>query len=94
MKNEIKFEIGYDPLVKAVYIKINEGRVAKTVEFAPETFVDLDQKGNLLGIEMLNPGRLTIKKKKHSSLLKKIANKWNAPEVTQLHKVAQDLVKV
>ena len=69
--------ISYDNLADAVYIKIKpEAKVARTVEFAPETFVDLDDNGDLIGIEMLNPGQL---------ILKRIAKKFHRPELSKVH---------
>jgi len=69
--------ISYDSLAEAVYIKIKpEAKVNRTVEFAPETFVDLDGDGDLVGIEMLNPGHL---------ILKRIAKKFHRPELSRVH---------
>ncbi len=69
--------ISYDNLAGAVYIKIKpEAEVARTVEFAPETFVDLDEDGDLIGIEMLNPGQL---------ILMPIAKKFHRPELSRVH---------
>ena len=48
-------KISFDPLAKAVYIELEKRKVAKTKEFAPEVFLDLDYKGRLIGIEILNP---------------------------------------
>ena len=50
--------------------------VHKTIEFAPETFVDLDAKGDLIGIEMLNPAQI---------ILKRIAKKFHHPELSKVH---------
>ncbi len=69
--------ISYDNLADAVYIKIRpEAKVAKTIEFAPETFVDLTEEGELIGIEMLNPGNL---------ILKRIAKKFHRPELSKIN---------
>ena len=69
--------VSYDNLADAVYIKIKpEAKVSQTVEFAPETFVDLDKDGDLIGIEMLNPGYL---------ILKRIAKKFHRPELSKVH---------
>ncbi len=68
--------VSYDNLAEAIYINLRPGvRVAKTVEFAPETFVDLDSKGGLIGIEMLNPGRL---------VLRRIAKRFHRPELSRI----------
>lgn len=69
--------ISYDNLAEAIYIKIKpEAKIARTVEFAPETFVDLAKDGDLIGIEMLNPGRL---------ILKRIAKKFHRPELSKIY---------
>ncbi len=68
--------VSYDNIADAMYIQIDPvAKVAKTVEFAPETFVDLDSKGRLIGIEMLNPVGL---------VLKRIAKKFHHPELSRI----------
>ena len=69
--------VSYDSLADAIYIKIKpEAKVAKTIEFAPETFVDLSEDGDLIGIEMLNPGQL---------VLKRLAKKFHRPELSKIN---------
>ncbi len=69
--------VSYDNLVGAVYIKMtSDSKIAKTVEFAPETLVDLAKDGKLIGIEMLNPGR---------RVLKRLAKKFHSPELTRIN---------
>lgn len=48
--------------VLAIYLKIGDGgRVHKTVEIAENAcYADEDKKGNLLGVEMLAPGKLEL----------------------------------
>ena len=68
--------ISYDSLAQAVYIKISpEAKVARTIEFAPETFIDLAEDGDLVGVEMLNPGQL---------ILKRLAKKFHRPELSRI----------
>lgn len=43
----------YDPLVDAVSIKFRRGSVAETKEITPSIMVDVDNRGNLLSIEIL-----------------------------------------
>ena len=50
--------------------------MARTVEFAPEVFLDFDYKKRLIGVELLNPGTL---------YLRKIAKKYHRPEVAKVH---------
>ncbi len=69
-------KISYDTLAKAVYIELEKTRVAKTKEFAPEVFLDFDYKGELIGVELLNPGTL---------YLRKIAKTFHKPELARVH---------
>lgn len=69
-------KISFDTLAKAVYIELEKKKVAKSKEFAPEVFLDFDYKGELIGIELLNPGTL---------YLKKIAKKFHRPELEKVH---------
>ena len=69
--------ISYDSLAGAVYIKLRpEAKVARTVEFAPETFIDLTEDGELIGVEMLNPGQL---------ILKRLAKEFHRPELSKIN---------
>ena len=69
--------ISYDNDAKALYITVlAEAKVAKTVEFSAETFVDLTKKGELVGVEMLNPNR---------SDLRRIAKKYRHPELSRIY---------
>ena len=78
--------ITFDTVAKAMYVKLAKGKVAKTVEFAPETFVDLDKNGKLMGVEMLNPGKLALKKKVRPHILPRLANKFHVPELKSIPK--------
>jgi len=50
-----------DDGILAVYVALKEGEVARTVEIAEgECYADEDERGNLLGVEMLAPGNLTL----------------------------------
>ncbi len=69
--------ISYDNVAEAVYIKLKpEGRVARTIEFAPETFVDLDRDGDLIGVELLHPGTL---------VLRRLAKTYRRPELSKIN---------
>ena len=72
--------ISFDPEVKALYIQLKDNKVSRTVEFAPQTFVDLDSRGDLIGVEMLQPGTLTIT----IQVLKKISTQFNAPMLRRI----------
>lgn len=46
-------EIEYDKEADAMYIEFNKGEFAKNKKIDDFTILDLDKKGNILGIEML-----------------------------------------
>jgi len=50
-------KITYDKIADAAYMALRKGRVAKTVEMSDQVIVDIDKKGNLLGIEMLRASK-------------------------------------
>jgi len=68
--------VSFDKKAGAIYIKISDNEVKKTIEFAPETFVDLDSTGKLVGVEMLRPGKLEI--------IGRIAKTYNAPMLKEM----------
>lgn len=43
-----------DPEVDALYLRINAGDVARTVEVEESVFIDVDKDGNTLGLEFVN----------------------------------------
>ena len=47
-------EIRYDKDADAIYIKFKEGEFGSNKVIDRETIIDLDKKGNLLGIELLS----------------------------------------
>ena len=44
----------YDPEADALYIRFQEGEVGETDEVFPGVMLDVDNNGNLLGLEVLN----------------------------------------
>jgi len=69
--------IEYDSENKVVYLKLKEGKVAKTVEYREELFLDLDKSGRLLGIELLDL--------KDAQYLSEIAKKFSQPLLRKVH---------
>lgn len=47
-------KINYDKVADAIYFSMKKGKVAKTLEMNERLIVDVDKKGNILGIEMLD----------------------------------------
>ena len=50
----MNMEISLDLKADALYIKFQAGKFAKNKRIDEDTIIDLDAKGRLLGIEMLN----------------------------------------
>lgn len=52
-----------DEEAKALYFRLREGDIAETIEYpeGQEVFLDLDERGQVLGIEVLDPGSIDIK---------------------------------
>ncbi len=50
-------EIRYDRQADALYIEFRKGTFAKNKKIDDFTVIDLDQKGNILGIEMIHVGK-------------------------------------
>lgn len=50
--------IKYDPGSDTLYLFVQEGYEAKFIEIAPGINIELDENGQLIGIEILNASRL------------------------------------
>ncbi len=72
--------------VLAVYFKVREGQVSRTIEVAEDAcYADEDSKGNLLGVEMIAPGSLEMH-------VKRIARKYKVKGMTQALRRAQEVM--
>jgi len=49
-----KYELRYDKEADALYIRVRRGVIAESREVAPGIIIDLDEKGRILGIEVLD----------------------------------------
>jgi len=49
--------------IEAIYIGIRDNKIAKSQQIGPngEAIVDLDSRGQVVGIEMLEPGQLSVR---------------------------------
>lgn len=61
-------EITYDPRADTINITFRKGKVAKTVEIAPEINLDLDKKGKPLYLEIIGASE-KIGKRRVSEIL-------------------------
>ena len=73
--------IEVDEEAKALYFQLREGQIAETVEYpeVEEIFLDLDDQGQVLGIEILDPGRIDIK-----SLFAELCKRYNIADLSPL----------
>lgn len=55
-------KIQYDKTADAMYIYLKEGRVAKTIKVNNRLIIDVDKKGGVIGIEMLDVSKQIPKK--------------------------------
>ena len=55
-------KIEYDNYAKALYIRLQEKGTNRTLEVNENLNIDLDEKGNLIGIEILNPKDYPLEK--------------------------------
>lgn len=61
--------------VIAAYIEVNKGRVVRTDEYAPGLLIDIGAKGQVIGVEMLRPHKVTIK------LMAQAAEEYDEPRL-------------
>ena len=47
-------KFNYDTIADAAYLKMNGGKIKKTVEMKNGVIVDVGEKGKIVGIEILN----------------------------------------
>jgi uncharacterized protein YuzE len=52
-------DLRYDKRADALYIELKKGKVEKTVEISDRVIHDLNKKGDILGIELLNVSRIS-----------------------------------
>ena len=50
----MEYRIDYDPSADALYIKIREDKIADSLEITDKIIVDLNEKKEIIGIEILN----------------------------------------
>lgn len=60
------------------YVQLRNGKVAETIEIRPGVLLDLDKKGEILGIEVLSlrtlaPALKSVRRRRHTSTRKKAA---------------------
>lgn len=74
----LNFNISFDPEGGAMYIKVSGNKVHRTIELENETIIDVDLRGNLVGIEYLNPCKIDVR-------LEQIFQVFKAPQLQGLN---------
>lgn len=69
-------QISYDPEVRAAYIGVRAGKVTCSREVKPGIVMDLDGKGRLLGVEVIDPARIEVATR---VVLKNLSSKFHIP---------------
>jgi len=54
--------VEYDPSCNALYIKIRKGKVAESEPVSDDVIVDINQEGEILGIEILGSEPIELNK--------------------------------
>jgi uncharacterized protein YuzE len=68
--------VTYDILAEAFYFQLkSEAKIARTVEVDVNTYLDLDEHGSLIGVEVLHPD---------PSQLRRVAQKHCVPELSKI----------
>ncbi len=70
-------KIDYDKIADAMYMTLRKGKVAKSVELEDRLIADVDKKGNVLGVEILDAGN-TVQKYVKKGVPVSIASKISA----------------
>jgi uncharacterized protein YuzE len=73
--------IEIDDEAKALYIRLKEGKIIKTIEYKEiqEIFLDIDENEQLLGIEILEPSGIDL-----ASVLRDIAERYGIDDLSSL----------
>ena len=70
-----------DEEAKALYFRLREGDIAETIEYpeGQEVFLDLDERGQVLAIEILDPGSIDIQ-----SIFRELAERYGIEDFSLL----------
>jgi uncharacterized protein YuzE len=67
---EQQFEVRLDDEANALYFRIKQGEVARTVEYSENVFIDLDEAGDPIGIEVIQADQFLSMLREHGGGLK------------------------
>jgi len=52
--------IEYDKDANAFYVRLSTNKVTKTIPYGSDNFIDVDKDGKIVGIEVLNTGKIPM----------------------------------
>ena len=56
----MKYRVTYDPVADALYVKVMDGTVSDSVEIREDVVADFNEKGEIIGVEVLNFSRSPV----------------------------------
>ncbi len=74
-------EFSYDPIAKAMYIMLKDTKVAKTIRPNQNLSMDLDARGDLVGIEVIRVKQAKVVARQ----IKSVAEQYHIPELKKVH---------
>ncbi len=51
--------VSYDKEARAIYVKLDEQKIVKTIPLGEDRFLDVDNSGNVVGFEILLPQNIS-----------------------------------
>lgn len=81
LSNAVSIE--FDPKARVAYIRLKSGKIAKTIENSDHFLLDLSARGELLGIEILNPHELS--RNDFKSLFSRLSRKYKTLNASHIH---------
>jgi uncharacterized protein YuzE len=63
-------QISYDPKYDVMYLKFSEGKVAHTIEVEASVLIDHGERGEIMGIEIINASALMKANPLHELVIK------------------------
>ena len=75
--------INIDTQAKAAYLKLKDDECHHTKEILPEVFVDFNKQNEMIGIELISPCIVT---------LRKVAQKLHLPILNKIRKPLEEII--
>ncbi|NMB86230.1 MAG: DUF2283 domain-containing protein [Methanothrix sp.] len=63
-------QISYDPKYDVMYLKFSEGNIADTIEVETNVLIDYGERGEIMGIEIINASTLMKANPLHELIIK------------------------